>query len=289
MSTVTHPRHLKIKANPQFSGILRENRTYGTGASDDVADQLNGWYDRLVLQSGVGVAPGMLLALCCCTAVGGGGLAFVMTEDLLAVALGASVGFVLPIVVTMIQRVRRQKKMAGQLPPMIDELSRAARSGRSLASCLQLVADDTPAPLGDELQRATKKLDLGLTVSESLQDLPQRTGIVATSILKTALAVHEQTGGDLPVVLDRLSRTLRDRAQFIGRLNAATAASKWTALLMIGLPVFVIVPFLLIRNPDYFSDLTSSDWGFAATMTAVGLQVVGSVLVLTILSRSQKA
>ena len=289
MATVTSTPPISIKPQPQFAGILRDHEPYAAGGGDDVANQLNGWFDRLVVQSGIRLAPAMLLALCGCAAILGGGVAFVLAEDLLVVALGALAGFTIPVLVTQFRRSRRQKKMAEQLPPMIDELSRAARTGRSLENCLQLVANDTPSPLGDELKRAKKKTEMGLTVSQAMRELPERTGLVATSILTTAVAVHEQTGGDLVTVLDRLARTLRDRAQFVGRLNAATAASKWTALLMIGLPIFVILPFLLVRNPTYFSDLMSSQWGFIATMTAIVLQVIGSVLVLAILNRSQKA
>jgi tight adherence protein B len=108
------------------------------------------------------------------------------------------------------------------------------------------------------------------------------------SVLTTALAVHEATGGDLVRVLERLARTIRDRAQFLGRLHASTAASKWTALLMLGLPV-AIVGFFLWRDPEYVSNLMDSRWGFRATITAVLLQVIGSLLVLRILSRSQRA
>lgn len=289
MATAIQSPPPKVKPQPQFAGILRDHEPYALGNRDDLGNRLNGWFDCLVLQSGLRLAPAMLLSLCSCAAIFCGGLAFVLAEDLLAVGLGAAVGFGLPLLVTMFRRSRRQKKMTEQLPPMIDELSRAARTGRSLENCLRLVAGDTPAPLGDELKRATKKMEMGLTVSESMRGLPERTGLVATSILTTALAVHEQTGGDLVSVLDRLSHTLRERAQFVGRLNAATAASKGTAILMVGLPIFVILPFLLLRNPNYFSDLMSSRWGFFATMTAIVLQAIGSFLVLAILNRSQKA
>src|SRR5690606_1470899 len=123
-----------------------------------------------------------------------------------------------------------------QLPPMIDELARAAKTGRSLENCLGQVAHDTPNPLGAELRDCTRKLALGLSIDDALKELPHRTGLVAASVLATALSIHRQTGGDLVRVLARLSQTLRTRIQFQGRLKAATAASRATAILMIALP-----------------------------------------------------
>ncbi len=278
----------QIKPRQEFAAILKERERFSHGDPDDMADRLNGWADLLMLQSGLGVSPSLMLMVCVCSAVSFGGVAFVLQENLLATAMGALLGMTVPVVVTVIIRSRRQKQMTEQLPPAIDELARAARTGRSLESCLKMVADDTPAPLGDELKSVAKKMDMGLSVSDAVQDLPQRTGLISVSVLTTALSVHEQTGGDLVHVLDRLSRTLRERAQFVGRLKAATAASKGTALLMLAVPVGVVV-FFMWRDPNYFTDLLDSPWGFRATATAVVLQVIGSVFILRILSRSQKA
>jgi tight adherence protein B len=283
--TLTPPH---IKPRPAFAAILKEHEPYSRGDRDDVADRLNGWYDRLMLQSGLAVSPPLMLAMCACTATAGGGLAFVLQENSLAAAVGMLVGFAIPLAVAVTVRARRQKQMAEQLPPAIDELSRAARTGRSLEHCLMMVASDTPAPLGTELTLAAKKMDMGLSVSEAIRELPLRTGLVSMSVLTTALSVHEQTGGDLVHVLDRLSRTLRERALFVGRLKAATAASKGTAILMLVLPV-AIVAFFMWRDPHYITNLVESPWGFRATAVAVVLQGIGSCFVLRILARSQKA
>ncbi len=61
------------------------------------------------------------------------------------------------------------------------------------------------------------------------------------------------------MVMERLSRTVRDRLLFLGRLRAATAASRATAILMISLPPAVLA-FFTFREPDYLSNLLSSAW-----------------------------
>lgn len=277
-----------ISPQREFAGILREQESFSVPDDTSLGNQLNGWFDQLMLQSGSSAAPTAILGLCLLSALTLGGLAFVVQENLLTTGLSAFVGFLIPVIVTMVIRSRRQGQMARQLPPMIDELARAAKTGRSLENCLLMVADDTPNPLGGELRNCTRKLALGLNVDDALKELPRRTGLIATSVLATALSVHHQTGGDLVRVLERLSQTLRDREQFQGRLRAATAASRATAILMIALPP-AIITFFAFRDPNYLGNLFDSTWGFRTTLLAFALECIGGVWVIRILQQSQKA
>lgn len=278
---------LSITRQPEFAGILRDEDTFAREDDSSFGNQINGWFDDLMLQSGTGMSPGMILAISLCSAFTIGGFVFVLQENLLTTAMGAALGGFLPVMSIIFFRSRRQTQISNQLPGMIDELARAAKTGRSLENSLKLVSNDTPSPLGDELQHCTQKLELGLGVSDSLQELPHRTGVVATSVLVTALSVHMQTGGDLVKVLERLSQTLRDRMQFYGRLKAATAASRATAILMIILPPAIIV-FFVLRDGTYLTELLESKWGFRVTITATMLEVFGAMWVLRILRSSQK-
>ena len=276
-----------ITSHPDFADILREHEEFAVENDSSFGNRLNGWFDDLMLQSGLQVSPAMMLATSVCSGITLGGLAFVIQENLLTTAIAGLLGVVLPVLITMMIRQRRQAKMSRQLPEMIDELARAAKAGRSLETALHLVAEDTPAPLGDELLECTRKLNLGVTIPESLEEFPHRTGLVSTKILTTALGVHVQTGGDLVNVLERLSTTLRDRSQFLGQLKAATAASRGTAILMLGLPV-AILTFFIIRDPQYLNNLFASEWGVRITIAAFVLEVVGGLWVLNILKTSER-
>jgi tight adherence protein B len=276
-----------ITPRRDFADILRETESFAVPEDESFGNQLNGWFDNLMVQSGTGLSPSMVSALCLCSAVTLGGLIFVIQENLLTTAIGMFLGFLVPIIVTMLVRARRQSLLSQQLPAMIDELARAARTGRSLENCLAFVASDTPNPLGGELRNCMRKLALGLRIDEALQDLPRRTGLVATSVLATALTVHQQSGGDLVRVLDRLSRTLRDRLQFQGRLRAATAASRATAILMIILPP-AILAFFIFRDPNYLTNLFDTTWGARMTVVAFVLEFLGAIWTMRVLRSSQQ-
>lgn len=276
-----------ITPRPEFGGILRQQETYAESNSDDLGNRINSWFDLLMIQSGIELSPSMVLAISLCSGVAAGGLAFVLQENPISAAIGAFFGFLAPVIIAVIMRSRRQTVMMNQMSPMVDELARAAKTGRSLESCLQVVATDTPAPLGDELRRCTDRIAFGLPLSQALEELPIRTGLVSTSVLATALSVHRETGGDLVHVLQRLSATIRDRIQFQGRLAAATAASRAVAVMMILLPPAIVL-FFIYRDPAYLQKLMDSTWGFRSMVMAIVLQVIGSFAVLRILQSSKQ-
>ena len=286
MSTATLPP-TKIRPRPEFAGILREEVTYGETGREDAADRLNSAFDRLMVQSGLDVSPPMMLALSVCAAALGGGAAFVAQENLLTTAIGAAIGGVVPVLVAMYLRSRRQKQLMAQLPDAVDELARAARTGRSLEDCLHLVATDTPDPLGAELRRCTRKLTLGADLETALRDLPRRTGLSSLHVFVCALSVHNETGGDLVAMLERVARATRDRISFLGRLKAATIGSRATTVLMLVLPP-AVVAFFLFRDPNYLEELLSSFWGRTVTILAIILQVIGVIWVLRVLRTTEK-
>jgi tight adherence protein B len=275
-----------ITPRPEFAAILRDQQAFAVEGDESLGNRLNGWFDRLLMQAGSELAPAMVLALCLCSAATTAGLVFVIQENLLTTALAAVIGGAAPLIIAVIVRARRQTEMLQQLPAMMDELARAARTGRSLEKCLELVAGDTPQPLGGELQRCVRRLQLGMSIPEALKDLPHRTGLASANVLVTALTVHRETGGDLVHVLERLARTIRDRIQLQGRLRAATAASRATAILMVAVPPAVLV-FFTFRDPGYLTELMNSEWGRRVTLTAIVLQVIGSIWVFRVLKRSQ--
>lgn len=277
-----------LPTQSDFSAILKQDEHFAVEDDKSLGNQINIWFDDLMVQSGMLVSPQMMLALSFCSAFTVGGVILVLQENLLTTALGAGIGALIPVLTAMVMRSRRQSKISDQLPGMIDELARAAKTGRSLEKALVLVANDTQDPLGAELRHCTRKLALGMTVSGALEELPRRTGVIATSVLVTALGVHMETGGDLVRVLERLSQTLRDRIQFQGRLKAATAASRATAILMIILPPAIML-FFVLRDNQYLSVLLDSPWGFRITMAAIGLEIIGAIWVLRVLKTSQKA
>jgi len=276
-----------LERRPEFSGLLREDTQFARGDSAGMSESVNGWFDSLMVQSGIRTSPVLWLGLCTISGLALGGAAFVATERPFVTSIFAVVGLVLPVVYAIYARLSRQKRIMDQLPGMADELARCARSGRNLEYSFMLVAADTPSPLGDELRVSARRMEMGIDVGSAVKDLSSRTGVSTLTMFSSALAVHQDTGGDLISVLERLATAVRDRLHFVSRQRSATIASRMGAIMMVVIPVLVM-SFYLFRDPAYLNNLMSSFWGRLSLWGGVVLQILGCLIVFRILSRSSR-
>ena len=276
-----------LERRPEFSDLLKDDHQYARGDSEGIGESVNGWFDGLMLQSGIRTAPAIWLGLCVLSGLALGGLMFVATERPILTALFAAIGLLLPIGAAMLLRSRRQQAIIVQLPGMADELARSARAGRNLEHSFRVVAADTPSPLGDELRISARRMEMGLDVSSSVRDLAARTGVSTLTMFSSALSVHQDTGGDLISVLERLATAVRDRQHFVARQRAATIAARMGAVMMVAIPILVM-GFYLFRDPNYLNSLLNSFWGRLSLWTGIVLQIVGCLWVYRILSRSAR-
>lgn len=283
----TNPAILNIEQRPEFAGVLKENQQFATGTSSGAGETVNGWFDRLMLQSGIRTPPAVWLGLSLVSGLTTGGLLFVLFERPFVTAIAAFIGLALPVVLAIVMRSRRQQQILNQLPGMAEELARTAQSGCNLHKSFQMIAADTASPLGDELRVSARRAEMGMDLATAVRDLPVRTGVSSLTMLTSAIAVYQDTGGDLISVLERLATSVRDRLHFVSRLRAATIASRLGAIMMVTVPI-LIVGFYLFRDPQYLDKLLGSFWGRLSLWLAVGLQILGCTIVYRILSRTAR-
>ena len=150
-----------------------------------------------------------------------------------------------------------------------------------------LVAGDTPAPLGSELRISARRMEMGLDVAGSVRDLADRTGVSTLTMFSSALALHQDTGGDLIMVLERLATAVRDRLHFVARQRAATVASRWGAAMMVIIP-FIVMMIYTVWYPDYLARLTDSYAGRISLWLGITGLLTGSFFVYRILARSAR-
>lgn len=276
-----------LERRSEFAGLLRENQQFATGSGKGMSESVNGWFDRLMIQSGIRTSPMLWLGLCLLSALASGGMAFVLLERDVPTVFFAVLGLLLPIGIAIALRNRRQTAIMAQLPGMADELARSARAGRNLEQSLILVAGDTAAPLGCELRISARRMEMGLDVGSSVRDLADRTGVSTLTMFSSALALHQDTGGDLIMVLERLATAVRDRLHFVARQRAATVASRWGAAMMVIIP-FIVMMIYTVWYPDYLVRLTDSYAGRISLWLGITGLLTGSFFVYRILARSAR-
>jgi tight adherence protein B len=253
------------RTNRRLSAVNGSNSRYGERAIE-VAKQRNlgGWltsestgrFQILVLQSGmsqrlpqIGVA---FLVIWACL--------YFMAHSLLwfgfSVILSGAGAFLSIMGFLLFMRARRIKRIAEQLPDIIDIIVRSLRAGHPLPVSLSLVAKEMPDPAGGEFAIVSDEVTYGRDVREALSNLYRRVGYEELGFLVTSISVSYQTGGNLGDILGRLAMMLRERFRMMRKIKALSSEGRFSA---IALSIFPFAMFGIINliNPNYYGDV----WG----------------------------
>ena len=271
--------------DPGGVSLLKVETRFAPDEPRNWSERLNHWFDELVEQSGLNATPAVALSGVVAFAGIVGGAMFVLLEHAIAAAFGFVVGLGVAFLILRGMREWRYRQIARQLPDAVDLMTRSVRAGRSLEQSIDEMSRELAMPLGGEFGRVARRLELGLPIAAAVRELPRRVPLAAVQIFATALAIHQQTGGNLVHALEQLSQTIRERAEFRGKFLAATAGSRFSIvfLLLIG-PIILLLQSL--RDPAWLRTLVTAPVGQIILFTAVSLQLVGSLWVLGIFRSS---
>ena len=167
-----------------------------------------------------------------------------------------------------------RNKFLLQLPNAIDLMVSILRSGHSIPQAVRSVAEESPAPLGDEFIRIFHRMNLGQSLSEALEHSVQKYDSFELELLRRASALNQELGGSLAEVLEKTNLTLRQRIKLKNQVGILTAQGKLSAIICGILPLLIALAFTQI-NPDYLQPLLESTTGKALLAAALALELIG--------------
>lgn len=169
---------------------------------------------------------------------------------------------------------RRRKKFDEQVPDTLQMLAGGLRAGHSLLRSVDASAQESEAPMSDELNRVINETRIGKDLGESLEDVARRTGNEDFGAITRAIDIHREVGGDLAQVLDHVGETIRDRNQIRGQIRALSAEGRMSALVLMALPI-VMFTGLTLFNPLYSKVFLTTVPGYLMIAAALVLLSVG--------------
>ena len=255
---------------------LRDEETTGSINKFDV------WFERMLYMSGWNMTPIEGALLIVLVMLIGGGTALLVSESGLLTLLAATLMTLGVFGVLAVATQRRLAAFESQFPMALDLLARAVRAGESFDQSLALVSEAADEPVGIELRRCTKQLEMGLPLQTCMRGLAQRLDLMDVRIFANAVAVHRDAGGSLPTVLERLAEMIRDRQSCHRQLRIVTGAGRMSALLITALGPILFV-YMFVFQPEYGHKLVDDPMGRWMLVGAVVAQVTGIVWVLRLL------
>ena len=168
---------------------------------------------------------------------------------------------------------REKRKFENQLPDTLTLLSTSLRAGYSLLQATEAVASEAPNPTAREFGRAIAEARLGMTVTDALNGIVERTQSGDFEWAVMAVDIQREVGGNLAEVLQTVADTMRARNRLKGEIKALTAEGRISAIVLGSLPFFLF-GFLWVSNRDYLQPLLDSSFGRIAM--GVGILLMGA-------------
>jgi len=221
--------------------------------------------------AGTGLKPHEFLGLQFLAAAALGLIGFARFGNvLLGVGLGF-VGYFLPRL--WLRRLEKKRRLAieRQLADVINLLANALKAGHSTQQALATVAEAGREPMGSELQRVVREVQLGLELDVALRNVNERLKSKDFDMLVTAVIIHRRVGGNLADVLNKISHTVRERVKMHGEVRVITAQARASGYIITGLP-FAVGGLLSVISPGFERPLFQSPLGWG--MVTVGLIMV---------------
>jgi tight adherence protein B len=177
-------------------------------------------------------------------------------------APGAVVG---AVAVGMAWRMRRRRHEGRELSALHEQLADAVRtivsglrSGLSIPQALAYASRESQPPLAGELATLVLAIDSGVPFDEAVDAWAMRTGGDDPRLIASVLKLHRRTGGDLPMVLDHVADTLRERLAVRREVRALTAQARLSGVILGALPVAFFGILWVTSRSDIEAALSST-------------------------------
>lgn len=181
-------------------------------------------------------------------------------RDTLSAIFGLVIGYFLPRIWVGRRIGGRLSAFNKQLPDTITLLSNSLRAGSSFLQSIELVSRETPAPMGEEMLRVVREVNLGLGMEEALHNMVRRIKSEDLDLMVTAISIQQSVGGNLAEILDTIAFTIRERVRIKGEVNTLTAQGRYSGYLVAFLPIAIAFMINLI-SPSFMEPLFTQTLG----------------------------
>jgi tight adherence protein B len=236
-------------ASASFDNVFKPRSLMGTG-EQGWATRFDKKFDRMIVRTGTELTSQEALGLICLIGSVLGALSYLYRGEILHGIFGGALGAGGTYAVFRILQARFRRRIQEALPDAVYMLARALKAGLTIEQSLAQVGDQPMPPLAGEFKRCAAQIRLGLAPGVALQILADRVQLPDMSALASTVTMAHTTGGNLPLILDRLASSARDHNQFRGHMHSVTAQGRATAICM-GLAGPALLIGYAFWQPDY--------------------------------------
>ncbi len=202
---------------------------------------------------------------------------------LLAAMVSAIIGFKIPRPFIELLLKSRTRKLNVQLVDGLTLMANSLRSGLSLMQTLQIVVEEMPDPLSQEMNLILSEQRIGVPVEKSFQNFSARMKTEDVEMFVTSVIVLRETGGNLAETFDTIVHTIRERLKLENKISAITAQGVWQGRILTVAP-FVLMLGLNAIDPSHMQPLFTTLPGYILLAIMLILIGVGALMIKKIVT-----
>jgi tight adherence protein B len=198
--------------------------------------------------------------------------------QLFGVFFGIVAGLVFPGIYVQALTRRTKDQFNSQLVDALMIMSSSFRGGLSLVQALEAVVDEMPDPINKEFGIVLGENKMGVSLEEALNHLYSRMASPALQQMITSILLARETGGNLPVIFNRIVNNIRESKKIQQNLDTLTIQGKIQGVVMSILPV--AFAFLLYSsNKRIFDNMLASELGRTLLIYAIISETIGAFMI----------
>jgi len=202
---------------------------------------------------------------------------------LVGVIFGLVAGLVFPGIYVQALTKKTKDKFNGQLVDALMIMSSSFRGGLSLVQALEAVVDEMPDPINKEFGIVLGENKMGVSLEEAFQHLYGRMASSALQQMITAILLARETGGNLPLIFNRIVGNIRESRKIQQNLDTLTIQGKIQGVVMSILPI-AFAFLLYTSNRQIFDNMIASEIGRTMLIYAAISETIGAFMIWKISS-----
>lgn len=148
---------------------------------------------------------------------------------------------------------KRIAAMEKQLPQLLSGMRANLQAGATAQKAIISVADDLPAPLGDELRILKRDISVNVALEDALDGLASRVPSREMQFLVSSVEIAIRSGANLDPQLETIQQIVAQRTRIRQKLRAAVGQVKPTQYLALGaVPLMFFVSIQNATNRAYW-------------------------------------
>ena len=203
--------------------------------------------------------------------------AILLIEPAAAILLAAGAAWLAPRVVSA-RRARHGRRVEEGAAPAALAIAGALSAGMTARSAICAAAIETDGAIARELGQTAWELEMGAATDAALERLHARSCSPSLAVIAAAIQVQRHSGGDLAQLMRGIAASIQDEQRVAEEARTATSQARFTAAVVIGLPVCGIALGEL-ASPGLAGRMVANGVGIGLLTAALMLQVCGALAI----------